>query len=124
MFSKETVEEAVAAILKMDRSYCECRRSPFDSHDVHPPCSTRTKVTEQVVLTLGIAETNLRKAASSTLSSKPQWAIFGVSSPVDSEPIIPPRFPSRESAQAYIKNHFPSPQFLQVRSRTVDGWAI
>lgn len=124
MIPKLLVEEAVTAILKADQSYCECRRSPFDGHTYNPPCETRVRVTEQVLLTLGIAESYLQKSSSEINISKPQWAIFGASSPVDAEPIIPPRFSSRESAQTYIKDHFPSPQFLQVRSRTVTGWAV
>lgn len=123
MIPEAIVEEAVTAILKGEKGYCECRRNPADGHDVNPPCETRTRVTEQVRLTLEIAGSHLRKVDTETSSSKPQWGIFGTSSPVDAEPIIPPRFSSRESAQAYIKDHFPSPQFLQVRSRTVTGWA-
>jgi hypothetical protein len=124
MTSKEIVEEAVAAILKDDRSYCDCRRSPFDGHDVNPPCETRIRVTEQVRLTLEIAEPYMQRGEPEIPKSKPQWAIFGASSLIDAEPIIPARFPSRESALAYIKEHFPSPQFLQVRGRTITGWAV
>jgi hypothetical protein len=119
MIPKGTVEEAVTTILKTDRSHCEC---PVDGHSFNPPCETRIRVTEQVQLTLKIADTHLRRA-SEIQASKPQWAIFGVSSPVDAEPIIRPRFSSKEDALAYIKEHFLSPQFLQVRSRTVTGWA-
>lgn len=124
MIPKVVVEEAVTAILKTDRSYCDCRRSPFDGHSYHPPCETRVRVTEQVLLTLGIAESYLQKASSEMNASKPQWAVFGASSPLDAEPIIRPRFSSKEDALAYIKEHFLSPQFLQVRSRTVTGWSV
>lgn len=106
MIPESVVEEAVVAILKGDTS-----------------SESRIRVMEEVRLTLEIAETHLRKDEEANSVSKPQWAIFGASSPVDAEPIIPPRFSSRESAQTYIKDHFPSPQFLQVRSRTVTGWA-
>jgi hypothetical protein len=36
-----TVERAADILLQGDMGMCECRRSPFDKHDVNPPCSTR-----------------------------------------------------------------------------------
>lgn len=53
---REAIEKAVEAILKEDRDWCECRRSPFDKHDVNPPCKTRKQVTRQVEMTLDIIE--------------------------------------------------------------------
>lgn len=38
--SDELVEAAVDVMLKGDRSWCECRRSPFDGHTYNPPCET------------------------------------------------------------------------------------
>jgi hypothetical protein len=125
MIPKDVVEDAVAAILKDDRSYCECRRSPFDGHDVNPPCATRIKVTEHVTLTLEIATAHLQNVAAraQTPTEKSQWGIFGVSSPAGAEPIIPARFPSREAALTYIRAHYPSPEFLEVRGKTLAGWS-
>lgn len=41
MFSDEAVERVVKGMLSEDDgSWCECRRSPFDPHDVNPPCKT------------------------------------------------------------------------------------
>lgn len=35
--------ERVSEILLQNFDWCECRRSPFDKHDVNPPCSTRVR---------------------------------------------------------------------------------
>lgn len=40
-----TVERA-AEVLISGPEWCECRRSPFDKHDVNPPCPTRRQATE------------------------------------------------------------------------------
>lgn len=52
IISNELVEEAVSIMLDKDRSYCECRRSPFDGHDYNPPCETvkETRVKMRLVL--------------------------------------------------------------------------
>lgn len=123
MFSKEIVEEAVAAILQEDRSYCECRRSPFDGHDVNPPCPTRVKVTAQVRLTLEIVENHKQIKALHGEETKSVWAIFGTRSGAWSDPITPARFPSKEAAQKYIKDRYPNPEWLQVRGQTGTGWS-
>lgn len=131
MISEEVVKVTVDTILKGDSSYCECRRSPFDGHTYNPPCETLVKVTEQVRLTLEIAAAHLAKAAEAEIelphgmkqAEKSQWGVFGVSSPVEAEPIIPARFSTRDSAQDYINRHFPSPQFLEPRGRNVTGWS-
>lgn len=122
MISKVVVEEAVDAILKGDKSYCECRRSPFDGHDVNPPCGTRIKVTEQVTLTLEIAAQHTSEEKPEPVRKK-QWAIFGKNSPADAKPIIRARFSSREAALTYVKENFPSSERVEVRGRSVSGWA-
>jgi hypothetical protein len=124
MFSKEIVEEAVAAILKEDRSYCECRRSPFDGHDVNPPCPTRVRVTEQVRLTLEVVENHKQDNTANGEEPKSLWAIFGTRSGAWSDPITPARFSSKESAQKYIKDNYPNPEWLQVRRHTGTGWSV
>ena len=53
-----------------------------------------------------------------------QWAIFGERSPIDSEPIVPARFPSREAAQKYVKAHSSSLDKLEVRGLTDAGWLV
>ena len=37
----------IVSILTSGREWCECRRSPFDWHDVNPPCSTVLRAHEQ-----------------------------------------------------------------------------
>jgi hypothetical protein len=39
------VEAAADLIVQGDMGDCECRRSPYDKHDVNPPCSTRRRAT-------------------------------------------------------------------------------
>lgn len=51
----EVVDNIVEALLGRDPSICECRRSPFDKHDVNPPCSTRKNMIEHVLTTLKMA---------------------------------------------------------------------
>lgn len=63
MISHEAVEAAVEAFLKDDKSYCECRHSTLDKHDVNPPCSTRKRVAEQMASVLEAAAPSTASAA-------------------------------------------------------------
>lgn len=51
----EVVDTIVETLLGLDSAVCECRRSPFDKHDVNPPCSTRRDMEYHVLLTLNLA---------------------------------------------------------------------
>jgi hypothetical protein len=44
----DAVERAVEVLLERWPEWCECRRSPFDKHNVNPPCNTRVKANAQV----------------------------------------------------------------------------
>ena len=114
---EDIVAEVVAAILKGDRSYCDCRRSPFDGHDYNPPCETVKKVREQVRLTLDLAFPQFE-------SSRMIWAIFPAGSFEWSEPLfgLDKRFPTRDAAQAYVEEHLLHPESFEVRGRVVTGW--
>ena len=41
MIPKETVDAMAEIILQGDMDVCICRRSPFDKHDINPPCPKR-----------------------------------------------------------------------------------
>lgn len=58
MIPKETVHAVAEIILQGDMGMCECRRSPFDKHDVNPPCSTRilARETARAVLAAAVKE--------------------------------------------------------------------
>ena len=43
MIPDAAVEAAAGLIVQGDMGDCECRRSPYDKHDVNPPCSTRRR---------------------------------------------------------------------------------
>ena len=43
MIPDAAVEAAADLIVQGDMGDCECRRSPYDKHDVNPPCSTRRR---------------------------------------------------------------------------------
>jgi hypothetical protein len=47
VFSEEAIERAVEVLLERWPGWCECRRSPFDKHNVNPPCNTRVKANAQ-----------------------------------------------------------------------------
>lgn len=67
MIPDEAVEAAVEAFLKDDASYCECRHSTLDKHDVNPPCSTRKRVTAQMASALKAALPLISKSAMESL---------------------------------------------------------
>ena len=48
MFSEEAIERATEVLLEGYQGWCHCRRSPFDKHDVNPPCATRVDATARV----------------------------------------------------------------------------
>lgn len=48
MFTEENIQRAAEKLLADDLGYCECRRNPFDKHDVNPPCSSRRKAVQDV----------------------------------------------------------------------------
>jgi hypothetical protein len=115
---KEVVEDIVAALLKDDRSYCECRRSPFDGHDVNPPCETRIRVTKQVELTLEMAFPRVE-------TGRLMFAIFPAGSSDWSDPLLglDKRFQTREDAQTYLEERYSHPEDFEVRGRAVTGWS-
>lgn len=52
-----TVERASEMLLD-GYEWCQCRRSPFDKHDIYPPCSTRVlaRQTARAVLAAAVKE--------------------------------------------------------------------
>jgi hypothetical protein len=55
--------QAVVEVLIAGPEWCECRHSPFDKHDVNPPCSTRRRATEQARAALEAAAPHLKADA-------------------------------------------------------------
>lgn len=84
MIPEQAVQAAAEIILQGDTSLCECRHSPFDKHDVNPPCSTRKWATVKarrsleaaapfLLATQHVTETQLRE--SNTARQERIWAL-------------------------------------------------
>jgi hypothetical protein len=63
MITDEMIKQAAEILLHGDLSYCECRRSPFDKHDVYPPCSSRRQALDKAERILEAAAPVIRAQA-------------------------------------------------------------
>jgi hypothetical protein len=79
MTTTSAVDAATEEFLRADRDACECRRSPFDKHDVNPPCSTRRDVRTRMQAALEAAAPHLFAGVVALMDDPEHYDYYGPS---------------------------------------------
>lgn len=114
MIPDEAVEAAVEAFLKDDKSYCECRHSTLDKHDVNPRCSTRKRVAAQMASALEAAEPRMLAEVTALVSdlTDPDGCSYDHHGGCQAHGYLslqPGEMCPQLEAKAWVHNHRPTP---------------